>query len=135
MTGPQDMTLSPEAGPKGLSLFLADLASYFRSEITTRGGDVVVPRFLAKLLQLGLGEAADRAEVFEETLRVAEANERRQRVLLAEIDALRQRIVLLGEIPAPEDPFRPADTVDWSLREAFRREHSGRQAPPTGGVS
>lgn len=85
MSGPQDLTLTMGEGPKALSLFLADLAIYFRDERRSTGGDVIVPRFLAKLFEMSLSEAASRTDALEETNRAYLHLERRVSDLQAEL--------------------------------------------------
>lgn len=92
MSGPQDLTLSVEAGPKGLSLFLSDIGAYFAGETAAVGGDVVVPRIIAKLFTLGFREAAYRSEAFEETLAVCARLEATVRIQEAEIARLKRQL-------------------------------------------
>ena len=101
MSGPQDLTLAVDGGPKGLSLFLGDLSAYFRGETEAQGGDVTMPRFMAKLFMLGLREASYRAEVFEEAVAVSTRLEAEVARLEAEIGRLRSRIATLTARPTP----------------------------------
>lgn len=132
MADPKDMTLSVEAGPKGLSVFLAEIATFFADETKERGGDVVLPRFVAKLFVLGFRDAGYRAEAFEETAAVCGRLEATVRIQQAEIDRLKAQLATRTARPH----LRPVDgagvVVDMS--ETFAREQAvTRGVGPTGG--
>lgn len=124
MSGPLDLTLVVGEGPKALSLFLADMASYFRGERRSAAGDVIVPRFLAKLFEMSFAEAAARTDALEETSRAYLHVERRVADLQAEVSRL-----------VDERFRRPAATVVSLVPTPLRREPARAAEPPTGGAS
>ncbi len=121
MSGPHDLTLAMGEGPKALSLFLSDLASYFRDERRNTSGDVIVPRFVAKLFEMSLAEASARTDALEETNRAYLHVERRVSDLQAEVSRL-----------VAERFRRPSATVVSLVATPLRREPVAAETPVEG---
>jgi len=132
-----DHTLFPGDGPKGVSLFLDDTAGFFRSELQVGGGDLVLPRFLAKLFALAFREAAARVDANEDT----EAALRRELTIArAEVAQLEQKLLLAGvAIPARPGPAcprsRPVDTRRGEVVDIGDIARRLRRPPTDGGAA
>lgn len=132
MSGPNDITLDVGAGPKALSIFLGDISAYFRGELAARGGDLVLPRGIAKLFDLGFREATYRAEILEESQDVCGRLEARHRLQEAEIARLKRLLAQSGRsLVGPVDGL--GKVVD--LTEAFARERCSRAPGNEGGAA
>lgn len=139
-----DHTLAVQTGPKGVSLFLEDIAAFFRGELHAGGGDLVLPRFLAKLLEIAFAESAARVDAFEEADR---ALRRELAVRRAEIAQMEQKLLLLAPPsdssgcrmarPRPAMQEHACRVFDFSaaLGREMGRAAADRPGGPEGGAS